>query len=1196
MADIDRLCVGQVLTGSIFNEPMRVETVCALPASAGQAGNGPDTWVVGLVGTQSEQFRKVTLTARDLESLTILDARHTYDGDGRLLRLGLQAYSLGIAYEFDPYFGLSISRVDPLPHQLEAIYDYLLKLARVRFLLADDAGAGKTIMAGLLIRELELRGLAERILIVCPANLSFQWQRELKEKFDAKFLVLKGGDIRDQFGVNQWLEQKKIITSLDLAKRKEILPGLRQVHWDLVIVDEAHRMSASDETHKSLRYKLGELLRDTADHMLLLTATPHKGDPVNFSLFLQLLDADAYADVRSIREAMDRRRAPFYLRRTKEAMVYFPERQTDGTWVAKKIFTKRIPHTVEFQIDGAEFELYRDITRFVKQQSTRAASQGDDPRARAVGFLMSLYQRRLASSTYAMRRSLESRAKRLEEGLKRAQDLVGQASSLSGEIAQQLPDLEELEEMEENERERLEEMLEAITMAGNAEQVREEIQELKALACQAQAVEDSGAEAKLSKLKDLLQQEGFFDYPKKRLLIFTEFKDTLDYLVERLKSWGFRVGCIHGGMKPGSRDERGTRLYAEQQFREGAIQVLVATEAAGEGINLQVCNILFNYDIPWNPNRLEQRMGRIHRYGQRKDCLIFNFVATNTIEGRVLQRLLEKLQEIRDALDDDAVFNVVGEVLPAAHVERVLRDYYAGKLGDADLEERLLENVDEGRFRAICQNALEGLASKKLNLEMLIERRARAQERRVVPETIARFIRDAAEFVPLTLKTFPRLPHTFEPGRTPSVLRRYEREPDWKLPPLAAKYPRCSTDRDTAETNNLEWVTPGHPLFEAIRRHTYAQGRDVFGKGATFYSLQHDAPARIDFYRARVVDGLGKMVHERLFAIEISTHHSASGSAEQPMEQGSPRLCGETILSNLIPAERPETLPPVAFEPEPAAWLHANALQPFLEKTRKDRLAEVERIATHVELSLTELLQRADEEIGRAQEAVDRGEQGAEGRLTQAENRHAELLARRERRRKELEQQRSLTLQAVERIASVLVLPHPERETPEVRRLQPNPETEAVAMRVVMEYERSQGRQVYDVHEKNLGYDVTSLDINSGQLRLIEVKGLADATGTILLTPNERRVAEDRRDCYWLYVVTNCHTKPQLQEPIKDPARFPWHEVTKVAHYRLEVDALTKPMRVREEPPEYSPQRHREHRDGIEQDNGTGYRGSNRSA
>ena len=350
----------------------------------------------------SDSVREISkghVDAEDLKSLTIQDTTKSYDGDGHLLRLGLQAYALGIAYEFDPYFGLSISRVDPLPHQLEAVYDYLLKSARVRFLLADDAGAGKTIMAGLLIRELKLRGLAERILIVGPSNLTFQWQRELKEKFDEKFLVVKGSNIRDQFGVNQWLEQNQVLTSLDFAKRDDILPGLRQVHWDLVIVDEAHRMSWTPPSRKTARYGLGELLRDTSDHFFLLTATPHKGDPVNFSLFLQLLDEDAYADVRSIREAMNRRRAPFYLRRTKEAMVYFPERQPDGSWQARKIFKKRIPHTVDFQIDGTEFDLYRDVTRFVKMQSAKAAAQEEDPRARAVGFLMSLYQRRLASST-----------------------------------------------------------------------------------------------------------------------------------------------------------------------------------------------------------------------------------------------------------------------------------------------------------------------------------------------------------------------------------------------------------------------------------------------------------------------------------------------------------------------------------------------------------------------------------------------------------------------------------------------------------------------------------------------------------------------------------------------------------------------------------------------------------------------------
>jgi hypothetical protein len=873
-----------------------------------------------------------------------------------------------------------------------------------------------------------------------------------------------------------------------------------------------------------------------------MTATPHKGDPVNFSLFLQLLDADAYADVKSIRHAMEGRRAPFYLRRTKEAMVYFPERQADGTWIAKKIFTKRIPHTVDFQIDGLEFDLYRDITRFVKHQSAKAAAQGDDPMARAVGFLMALYQRRLASSTHAVRKSLENRARRLEQGLKRAQQLAAIAPP-------SLPDPEDLDEMEESERERLEEMIEAITLASNADQVREEIAELRLFAEQAKKVEDSGAEAKLSKLRDLLHQEGFFDHPDKRLLLFTEFRDTLDYIVGKLKAWGFKVGTIHGGMKAGSRDEPGTRLFSEQQFREGAIQILVATEAAGEGINLQVCNILFNYDIPWNPNRLEQRMGRIHRYGQRKDCLIFNFVATNTIEGRVLKKLLEELKEIREALEDDAVFNVVGEILPSAHVERILRDYYAGKLGDADLEERLLRDVDEGQFRAICQNALEGLAAKKLNLDMLVERRAKARERRVVPETIARFLREAAEYVPLEMKNVASLPHTFDPPRTPPALRLYEQEPDWKLPALSNRYPRCSTDREVAEKNNFEWVTPGHPLFEALRRHSLKRAMGSFAEGACFYSLQHDSPSRLDFYRARVVDGLGQVIHEKLFAVEIP-------------ENKTPVFREPSILVNFVPASPPISLPSVATEEETASFVHEQVLQPFLQETRPERLAEIDRIAEHIELSLTELLQKVDEEIGRASAEIDDKVPGAGGRYAQAEARHAELMARRERRRQELERQRSLSLQAVERIASVLVLPHPERGAPEVRAMKPSLETEAIAMRVVIEPEQAQGRQVYDVHEKNLGYDITSLDLNSGEMRLIEVKGLSASTGTILLTSNERRVAEDRRDCYWLYVVTNCAAQPRLQDPICDPARFEWNEVTKVAHYYLSVDALTQPMQV----------------------------------
>jgi superfamily II DNA or RNA helicase len=1114
---------GQILEGDQFPEPMRVEVVTP---------DGSGGWVIGLSGTRTNTFRRVRFTAQEIARLTVRSTEPTFDGDGARLRLGLQAYSLGIAYEFDPYFGLSVSRVDPLPHQLEAVYDRMLHLPAVRFLLADDAGAGKTIMSGLLLRELKLRGLVERILIVCPANLTFQWQRELKEKFSEQFVILRGGELRGQFGMNPWRDNRQVITSLDLAKREDILPGLKQVSWDLVIVDEAHRMSAASEDSKSLRYRLGEFLRDSTSHILLLTATPHKGDPENFSLFLQLLDKDAFAHVRSIQDAMAEGRAPFYLRRTKEAMVYFPTQKDDGTWTTKPIFTRRIVNTVSFAIDGKEFDLYRDVTRMVKSMSARAAAQDPpDPRARAMGFLMALYQRRLASSTAALQASLQRRAENLTKKLASADEMLKEGPL-------DLPEDDEWEELEEAEREIFERRAEAVMLTRNRELANAEIVELRRLATEAQGIIDRGEEAKLSRLKQLLEQEGFFNNPGQQLLIFTEYKDTLDYLKDRLESWGFRVGAIHGSMHTGSREEAGTRLFAEQEFREGRTQILVATEAAGEGINLQICHVMVNYDIPWNPNRLEQRMGRIHRYGQAEDCLIFNFVATNTIEGRVLSRLLEKLREIRDALDNDSVFNVVGEVYPASHIERIFRDYYAGKLGDDDMEERVLEPATEQRFREICQNALEGLATKNLNIAMLVERRARAQERRLVPENIARFLSEAATIASMNLKPVPSDRFSFDPGPTPSDLRQYSTREGWKLSAIASRYPRITTDRGVADSTKNEWVTPGHPLFEALRMRSWDGTQADLSKGACYFSLEHTEPARLDFYKAKVVDGMGRVVHERLFVVELSTG-------------GPPRLREPPILGDLQPCSMPADLPAIATGNDPSEFLSQGALSEFLNEVREERVAEVERIAKHVELSLTELISKEDEKLGRFEEASNRGVEGAAGLLAQTLTRQEELERRRDRRRAELSRQKELTLQGVERITSALVLPHPARDRPDIRNLRQDKEVEAIAMSHVMEYEKVQGRTPEDVSEKNLGYDLRSVDTRSGELRLIEVKGLSAEEGEILLTPNEHRVAQDRPDCFWLYVVTKCKSgSPELNMRI-DPASLDWTSISKVQHYTL---------------------------------------------
>ncbi len=412
-----------------------------------------------------------------------------------------------------------------------------------------------------------------------------------------------------------------------------------------------------------------------------------------------------------------------------------------------------------------------------------------------------------------------------------------------------------------------------------------------------------------------------------------------------------------------------------------------------------------------------------------------------------------------------------------------------------------------------------------------------------MPETIARFLSEAAPFVPLALKPATP-PQSFEAIRTPSVLLSYERDPDWRLAAIASRYPRFTTDRKVAENQNLEWVTPGHPLFEAVRRHIRVKATDSLAKGACFYSLQHASPARVDFYRARVVDGTGQIIHERLFAVVLG-------------ESDGPRLAEPGLLGDFQPAPAATTVPEAALMPEATDFLHAEALAAFLDDVRRDRKAEIARIREHVDGSLKELIQRADWEIGRVQEDVEQGLPGAEGRLARAEARHDELTTHRVQRRAVFDREEALSLQAVERLASVLILPHPEREAPEVRNLRQDLETEATAMRMAMAYERENGREPTDVSAKNLGYDITSLDHSSGELRLIEVKGIGGSKGTVLLTPNERRVAEDRRDCYWLYVVTDCDAAPRLQEPRRDPAALAWEKVTKVAHYALSVSAIS---------------------------------------
>lgn len=1115
---------GAVLEGAILPEPVRVVLVERLG----------DRLRVGAEGLRSGRYHQVLLDEGHLREIRISPAEGAYDGNPLKFRLGIEAQRLALAYEYDPYFSLSISRVDPLPHQVEAVYDYMLPLPRIRFLLADDAGAGKTIMAGLLLRELKLRGLVERTLIVTPANLAFQWQREMWDRFRERFDILRGIDLRNAYGTNPWAEKSQVITSMDWAKRDEVKDSLSRTRWELIIVDEAHRMSARDAEHKTDRYQLGETLSDLTDHFLLLTATPHKGDPENFALFLQLLDRDAYAHVFSLEEAMRRHHAPSYLRRTKEAMVSFPDPESGHV---RRLFTDRETRTASFDLDSEELAFYETLTRYVQDQSIRAAADLS-ARGRAIGFTMAMYQRRLASSLFAARRSLERRLQKVE---RRLNDLAQKRPAK--ETAFDERRLEDLEELTEEEIERLEDEVEEASIAEDRDLLLQEREDLQGLIEQARALEARDVSSKLAKLQQVLTDEQVFSDPRNKLLVFTEHKDTLEFLVGRLTKWGLRVTQIHGGMPIGDRDTPGTRLHAERAFRDEA-QVLVATEAAGEGINLQFCWLMVNYDIPWNPMRLEQRIGRIHRYGQENDCLIFNFVAQNTREGQVLQVLLERLGEIRHALGSDQVFDVVGQVVPANFIERLLRDHYAGRITRDEMMERIVHEVEPAKFERITRSALEGLARRQLNLSRLVGKRAEAKERRLVPEVVEEFFLQAAPVAGI----HPRRerPFVVRVGRVPRHLLQAGQALESRFGRLGREYRRVAFERSLLEDDpTLEWVTPGHPLFETVREETWARVQDDLRRGTVFYDLHREHEARLDVFAAAVRDGTGSTLHRRLFVTEASERGLA---IRQP-----------TVFLDLVPGDgRPPSDLAVLSRAVPSrqeaeAFLLDNALKTFLEEVRAERAREVETITRHVELALNTLIDRLQLQVDDLMQRQQRGEEGAAGNLAQALDRLEQLNERLDRRRKELESQRRFALSDLVHLGSAWVLPHPDR-TGDLGDMARDPEVEAVAMQEALRYERNRGWEPQDVSAESRGFDILSRDPQTSAVRFVEVKGRA-ARGAVALTANEYRTAQRLAGDYWLYVAFDCGSTPRLLT-VRDPARLGWEAVVKVEHYLVGPEAI----------------------------------------
>jgi superfamily II DNA or RNA helicase len=1124
---------GAVVRGPVFPEPVEILVVQPL---------GSDVKITG-AGKSSGQVHQRVLTEAQLAHLTASPETEPFDGDAARFRLGVEAKRLALAHEYDPYFTLSIARVDPLPHQLEAVYDYFLRLPRIRFLLADDPGAGKTIMAGLLLKELKIRGLVKRTLIITPANLSFQWQRELKEKFREQFEVVRSDVLRANYGMNPWQERHQVVTSISWVSRVEdARDSLLRSRWDLIIVDEAHKMAAYSADKKTLAYKLGEALSGMTDHYLLMTATPHKGDPVNFCLFLELLDRDVYGDVKSLEEAMRRNHAPFYLRRTKEALVSFPDQQTGQV---KKLFTKRDVRTASFDLDGEEYEFYDALTRYVEDQSIKATSD-DSARGRALTFTMAMLQRRFASSVYAVRRSLE----RMREKRRKVLD------DPRAFVLKQLDIPDDLDELPEEEREDYLEQIENATISIDPAVLRDEIAQLGRLIDQARALEQREVESKLTRLRQVLQDNAVLSNPDMKLLVFTEHKDTLDYLagdgregrpLGRLRQWGLKVTQIHGGMKIGDRDTKGTRISAEREFREEA-QVLVATEAAGEGINLQFCWFMVNYDIPWNPVRLEQRMGRIHRYGQEHDCLIFNFAAVNTREGRVLQKLLERLRQIRDELGSDQVFDVVGEVFPSNLLEKLFREMYAQRTALPDIEARIVQEVDAGRFRRITDSTLEGLAKRELNLGVLVGKSAEARERRLVPEVIEDFFKEAGPIAGVTPRPVQKDGHVYRIGRLPRPLVTRGEQLEPRFGKLGREYAKVVFDKALLAADvTAEWVTPGHPLFEAVRDEAADCVADDLHRGAVFLDLNASAPYRLDVFAAAIQDGRGRTVHRRLFIVQAETG-------------GALRLRQPTLLLDLNPAPKGTAVPTGDGLPDRPAVereLVESGLRPFLTEVVAERARELDTVARHVEISLNELIHRQNlqlaELVGRREAGVN--VPGLEGNIKQAEDHLDELIRRLETRRADLAMERQVAIGEITQVGRAWVLPHPARTSPAIAPMIRDEEIERIAVAEAIRYEETRGWMVESVEKDNRGFDLISRkphphdEKTFTDVRFIEVKGRS-GVGEVALSANEYKTAERLKQDYWLYVVFNCGATPELHA-VQNPSRLGWKPVVQVAHYHV---------------------------------------------
>jgi superfamily II DNA or RNA helicase len=1038
----------------------------------------------------------------------------SFDADGELLRLVTEANRIKLAHYFDPYLAIHTSLVDPLPHQISAVYGEMLPRQPLRFLLADDPGAGKTIMAGLFIKELIARSDLERCLVVAPGSLVEQWQDELGQKFNLEFDILTRDMIETSRSGNPFSDRDRLIVRLDvLARNEELQEKLMSAReWDLIICDEAHRMSATyfgGEVKYTRRYQVGQKLGQICRHLLLMSATPHNGKEEDFQLFMALLDGDRFEG--RFRDGVHYADTEDMMRRlTKEELLRF-----DG----RPLFPPRRARTVKYQLSEGEAVLYTAVTEYVRNEMNRVErfAAGDNKKRNNVGFALQILQRRLASSPAAIYQSLKRRRERLENELAEARLSAKSRRPGINEPTINPDMLGNIEEYGQEEVDELEDLISTgATTAETVEQLALEVETLKGLELMALGVLRSGVDTKWTQLNRILDDELMIDAAgnRRKLIIFTEPKDTLHYLLEKVRA---RLGnpeavdVIHGGV---TREER--RKVIERFMQDKGLLVLIANDAAGEGVNLQRGHLMVNYDLPWNPNKIEQRFGRIHRIGQTEVCHLWNLVAADTREGEVYARLLEKLEAAREALGG-RVYDVMGELFEGTSLKDLL--FQAIQYGEReDVKAYLFRQVDGAvdqshllellRRRALTNDTMPAAKVEELRLEM-----ERAEAQRLQPHHIQSFFVEAFQYLGGRLKR--REEGRWEVTLVPVRIRERDRQIGTGAP-IQKQYERICFDKSLINQQPVAaFICPGHPLLEAVISLIREQYEPIMRQGAILVDETDagDALSAVFLLEHTVQDGrmtsAGKphVISQRLQFAAINKAGQAVNAGIAPHLNLRPATAEEAgavrdlLVEDWLTSELEKTA---------IRFATVDLAQGHVAEVKARRLPEIEKVEQEVRSRLKKEINYWD---SRAFELKEEEKAGKKTRLNwqNAQRRAEELAERQKRRMDQLQQERFISSQPPRVRGGMVVIPRgllDARKTPSVpNQFSEDPAArkaiELAAMQAVMAAERALGHAPVDVSAQKIGYDIASHDPRSGHLRFIEVKGRIDGADSVMITRQE---------------------------------------------------------------------------------------------